>query len=72
MLHCLVEHYSTHPAEMPADHQSGGRLAASGSTEALRQAVGYVAGMTDRFACVQAIARLGWTTDRLPRGFDSG
>jgi dGTPase len=39
---------------------------------AVRLAVGYVAGMTDRFACVQAIARLGWTADRLPRGFDSG
>jgi len=43
-----------------------------GSAAALRQAVGYVAGMTDRFACVQAVARLGWTADRLPRGFDSG
>lgn len=72
MLASLVEHYSAHPAEMPADHRLGGSAATSRSAEALREAVGYVAGMTDRFACVQAIARLGWTADRLPRGFDSG
>ncbi len=45
--------------------------AADGSDTAVRLAVGYVAGMTDRFACVQAIARLGWPADRLPRGLDS-
>jgi dGTPase len=38
----------------------------------VRSAVAYVAGMTDRFACVQAMARLGWPADRLPRGFDAG
>jgi dGTPase len=43
-----------------------------GDDVAVRRAVAYVAGMTDRFACVQAMARLGWPADRLPRGFDSG
>lgn len=72
MLRSLVEHYSGHPPEMPSDRKLGALPADPGSDAALRQAVGYVAGMTDRFACVQAVARLGWTADRLPRGFDSG
>ncbi|HXY44545.1 MAG TPA: HD domain-containing protein [Acidimicrobiales bacterium] len=72
MLRCLVEHYAAHPAEMPADHSLAETTVEGRSALALRLAVGYVAGMTDRFACVQAVARLGWTADRLPRGFDSG
>jgi dGTPase len=73
MLRCLVEHYAAHPAEM-ADHgPPGAKLEPEpGRMHAMERAVGYVAGMTDRFACVQAAARLGWTADRLPRGFDSG
>jgi dGTPase len=65
MLRALVEHYEAHPDEMPAEH------AAHVEDDRLRAAVGYVAGMTDRFACVQAVARVGWTSDRLPRGFDA-
>jgi dGTPase len=72
MLRSLVDHYASHPAEMPPDHRFSVAQAAPDSAAALTQAVGYVAGMTDRFACVQAVARLGWTADRLPRGFDSG
>ncbi len=74
MLSCLVEHYSSHPSEMPAQHAGAAGTPApeAGSGAALSSAVGYVAGMTDRFACVQALARLGWTADRLPRGFDAG
>jgi len=66
MLRALVDHYRSHPGEMPAEHG----LAAAEDPQLA--AVAYVAGMTDRFACVQAVARLGWTTDRLPRGFDAG
>jgi dGTPase len=56
-----------------AGASSTGRVdARPGDAVAVRLAVGYVAGMTDRFACVQAMARLGWPADRLPRGFDSG
>jgi dGTPase len=34
----------------------------------LLSAVGYVDGMTDRFACTQAVQLLGWPPERLPRG----
>jgi hypothetical protein len=27
--------------------------------------------MTDRFACSQAVALLGWDPDKLPRGVDT-
>ncbi|MHB8243828.1 MAG: HD domain-containing protein [Acidimicrobiales bacterium] len=60
MLRALVEHFSSHPGEMPAEFQPTGSIGA----------VAYVAGMTDRFACSQAIARLNWSRDRLPRGAD--
>ncbi|MEY2741236.1 MAG: hypothetical protein RL283_1338, partial [Actinomycetota bacterium] len=39
-----------------------------GSPEALRRAVTYVGGMTDRFACRQGVALLGWDAPRLPQG----
>ena len=42
----------------------------AGSPEALRAAVSYVAGMTDRYACRQAMALLGWDRGRLPAGID--
>jgi len=71
MLRSLVEHYAGHPSEMPDNSGVDLAQAAPGSETAVRLAVGYVAGMTDRFACVQAIARLGWPADRLPRGLDS-
>jgi dGTPase len=35
---------------------------------AVRAAVAYVGGMTDRFACAQAIALLGWDPAKLPQG----
>jgi dGTPase len=34
----------------------------------VRAAVAYVAGMTDRFACQQGVARLGLDPAALPRG----
>ena len=43
----------------------------AGSPEALRAAVTYVAGMTDRFAFRQAVALLGWDPGKLPAGVDS-
>jgi len=42
----------------------------AGSEEAIRAAVTYVAGMTDRFAFRQAVALLGWDADKLPAGVD--
>ena len=43
----------------------------AGSDEALRAAVTYVGGMTDRFAFDAAITHLGWHRDALPGGVDT-
>ena len=40
----------------------------AGSEAALRAAVAYVGGMTDRYACRQAVTLLGWDPSRLPQG----
>ncbi len=65
LLRSLVEHYADRPNLLPevADVDAG-------SPEALRAAVAYVGGMTDRFACRQGQALLGWGPERLPRGID--
>ena len=62
MLQALVEHYVGHPDDLPES--------AGGGANPLLGAVAYVDGMTDRFACAQATALLGWPADRLPRGPD--
>ena len=63
LLQALVEHYAAHPQLLPDE---------SGDTDAaLHDAVAYVGGMTDRFACRQAVALLGWDTARLPQGIDT-
>ena len=65
LLRALVEHYLSAPGSIPdAD-------ARSSTGDPVRTAVGYVAGMTDRFACDQAVRLLGWDTDRLPSGIDT-
>ncbi|MGA0877978.1 MAG: HD domain-containing protein [Ilumatobacteraceae bacterium] len=63
LLRALVEHYSEHPDLIPEGNQWK-------SEDAQRSAVAYVAGMTDRFACRQAVALLGWSHDQLPTGID--
>jgi dGTPase len=68
MLRALVEHYAKHPRDIPDVARAGGLD--DGSSEALHAAVGYVAGMTDRFACRSAVALLEWPIDQLPRGID--
>jgi dGTPase len=68
VLQALVEHYADRPNLLPADRQDG---VDAGSDAALRAAVTYVGGMTDRFACSQAVALLGWDPDKLPRGVDT-
>ena len=67
VLRALVEHYADRPNLLPGEHASG---IPGGSEEALEAAVGYVAGMTDRYACQQAIAHLGWAREDLPEGID--
>jgi dGTPase len=69
LLRALVEHYADRPNAIPSVREAGG-LGAGGAV-AIRAAVGYVAGMTDRFACRQAVARLGWDRSKLPRAIES-
>ena len=63
LLRALVEHYAQHPQFMPDATQFD-----ANSQEAVRGAVTYVGGMTDRFACRQGMALLGWGPERLPQG----
>ncbi|MGH9082218.1 MAG: HD domain-containing protein [Acidimicrobiales bacterium] len=65
MLRALVEHYVAHPDRLP-DRPDLDR-----DGERQRAAVGYVAGMTDRFACAQAAQLLGWRPSEMPAGFDT-
>jgi dGTPase len=64
LLRALVEHYALHPEDLPAGSYS--------CEDPLTQAVAYVDGMTDRFACSQAVMLLDWPAERLPRGQDTG
>ena len=66
LLRALVEHMVDRPNLLPDAHGLD-----AGSPEALEATVAYVAGMTDRFACRQAMALLGWSRDRLPVGIDT-
>jgi dGTPase len=63
LLRGLVEHYAARPHELP---DTTGLDA--GSDAATHAAVAYVGGMTDRFACAQAVALLGWDPAKLPQG----
>ncbi|MDE3087105.1 MAG: HD domain-containing protein [Acidobacteriota bacterium] len=69
VLRALVEHFADQPNRVPG--AAGGGLGA-GSPEALRAAVDYVAGMTDRYAMRAAVSELGWDPTRLPRAVDAG
>ena len=66
MLRALVEHYADRPNLLPDATDL-----AAGSAEAVHQAVAYVSGMTDRFACRQALSLLDWPRDQLPQGVDT-
>ena len=63
VLRALVDYFGDRPNLIPS---TGGRELNGGESEAVRAAVAYVAGMTDRFAFGQAVALLGWDPDRLP------
>ncbi len=67
VLRALVEHYAEHPSQLPRPAASAGWLA-PGSEAALREAVTYVGGMTDRYAFGQATELLAWPTKDLPVG----
>jgi dGTPase len=69
ILRGLVEHYADQPNRLPSD--SGSSDLVAGSPDALRAAVTYVGGMTDRFAFGHAVNVLEWDPADLPRGIDS-
>lgn len=65
VLRGLVGYYTDRPDLMP-----DGREIPARSNAAVRAAVTYVAGMTDRYAFDMAVRHLGWPPERLPRGID--
>jgi dGTPase len=65
VLRALVEYYSEHPALIPDELEVQPR-----SSAAVRAAVTYVAGMTDRYAFDMAVRHLDWSQKRLPHGID--
>jgi dGTPase len=81
LLQALVEHYADRPHLIPeptAQAALAGRApdvapvgvhqVDAGSAEALRAAVAYVGGMTDRFACLEGLSKLSWDPAELPQG----
>ena len=66
VLQALVEHHGAHPAALPRPSADDG-LEPHGK-DALREAVTYVGGMTDRYAFDQAVQLLGWRAADLPVG----
>ncbi|MGY6500363.1 MAG: HD domain-containing protein [Acidimicrobiales bacterium] len=72
LLRNLVEYYADLPDPLPLDGLDVQRRLdrPPGSPEALRDAVTYVGGMTDRYAFSQAVRHLGWDTGKLPQGID--
>ena len=62
MLRALVDHLARYPDDLPAEFRQ--------SEDPVLAAVGYVDGMTDRYACSMAVSLLGWDKDQLPRGQD--
>jgi dGTPase len=69
LLRSLVDHFASHPRDLPL--VSDFAPADPGSTLAVRNAVTYVGGMTDRFACRQAITLLQYDISKLPQGIDT-
>jgi dGTPase len=68
MLQALVTYYLERPTLIPAVQE--GHVSATTTTDATWAAVGYVAGMTDRYACRLAVEQLAWPEDQLPRAID--
>ncbi|MHB8329157.1 MAG: HD domain-containing protein [Acidimicrobiales bacterium] len=68
VLRALVEHFADQPNRIPHVLAMGGM--AGGGDAAVRAAVSYLAGMTDRFAMACAVTELGWDPGRLPRAVE--
>lgn len=64
VLTALVDFYLEDPARLPPN------AVPDDADDVVEAAVGYVAGMTDRYAFGTAVEQLGWDADRLPPGID--
>ncbi len=67
VLRALVDYFGDRPNLIPVG-ADGPLDLVGGEPEAVRAAVAYVAGMTDRFAFSQAVALVGWDPGKLPAG----
>lgn len=65
ILQTLVEHHAARPMLLP-----GRPDLAPDSPEAVRAAVTWIGGMTDRYAFDTAVRVLDWPVDQLPQGID--
>lgn len=65
VLRALVDHYAAQPTQIPWPV-----TCEPDTDKAVRAAVTYVAGMTDRFAFDSAVRLLDWPVDQLPPGID--
>jgi dGTPase len=65
VLRALVDHFAARPRDMVWDVRAD-----PGSPEAIRAAVTWIGGMTDRYAFDTAVRVLDWPVDQLPRGID--
>lgn len=68
VLRSLVDLYIDQPSLLPVWNINGFD---PGSTTAAHEAVTYVGGMTDRFACKQAVLLLDYPVHKLPQGIDT-
>lgn len=67
VLQALIDYFGDRPNLIPTSGDEVLDLN-GGEPQAVRAAVAYVAGMTDRFAFSQAVALLGWDPGKLPAG----
>lgn len=68
MLQPLVEHFIAHPQLLPTWELKQFDAHSKGANH---EAVNYVGGMTDRFACNQALKLLNYPKHKLPQGIDT-
>jgi dGTPase len=70
LLAALVEHYLENQSALPPRSDATSKEHVGLNLTPTHRAVTYVAGMTDRFACIQATRLLEWPRTQLPEGFD--
>lgn len=82
LISALVEHFAQLPEAIPSRQAQNkalnttfgvatSELPIPKTAQAYRESVGYVAGMTDRYAVKTALADLGWKPEQIPRGIET-